>query len=102
MNFNQLMKQAQVMQKKLDKIKKEYDEKEVEFKSADGAIQGVMNGNLELTSLNINEELLEKESKEVLEDLLTLTINNIIKQVKDEKDEAINAATGGANMAGLF
>ena len=98
MNFNQLMKQAQVMQKKLDKIKKEYDEKEVEFQSADGAIKGVIDGNLKITSLTIDEELLDKDGKEVLEDLLMITINETVKKVRDEREKAIDAATGGANM----
>ena len=102
MNFNQLMKQAQVMQKKLDKIKKEYDEKEVEFQSADGAIKGVIDGNLKITSLTIDEELLDKDGKEVLQDLLMITINETVKKVRDEREKAIDAATGGAKMSGLF
>lgn len=102
MNFNQLMKQAQAMQKKLDKIKKEYDEKEVEFQSADGAIRGVIDGNLKITSLKIDEELLDKDGKEILEDLLMITINETVKKVRDEREKAIDTATGGANMSGLF
>ncbi len=102
MNFNQLMKQAQMMQRKLDKIKKEYNEKEEEFQSADGAIKGIINGNLKITSLTIDEELLDKDSKEVLEDLLMITVNEAVKKMRDEREKAIDAVTGGANVSGLF
>ena len=102
MNFNQLMKQAQMMQKKLDKIKKEYDEKEIEFKSADDAISGKINGHLQITSLSINEELINMEDKEMLEDLIMLTINDAIKRMNNDKEKAVTAATGGVNTPGLF
>lgn len=102
MNFNQLMKQAQLMQRKLDKVKKEYDEKEMEFRSADGAIEGVINGHLEITSLKIDEELLDKDNKEIIEDLLRITLNENIKKMNDEKEKAISDITGGAGMPGMF
>lgn len=102
MNFNQLMKQAQLMQRKLDKIKKEYDTKEVEFSSSNGLVNGKINGKLEIISININEELINKENKEILEDIIMITVNNAIKEINEEREKAIDAATGGVNMPGLF
>lgn len=102
MNFNQLMKQAQLMQRKLDKIKKEYDIKEVEFSSSNGLVNGKINGKLEIISININEEFINKENKEILEDIIMITVNNAIKEINEEREKAIDAATGGVNMPGLF
>ena len=53
MNFNQLMKQAQLMQKKVNKINKEYEEKEKEFESQNGLIKGIVTGKMEINELNI-------------------------------------------------
>ncbi|MBS5115694.1 MAG: YbaB/EbfC family nucleoid-associated protein [Erysipelotrichaceae bacterium] len=102
MNFNQLMKQAQVMQKRMDKLKKEFDEKEYTFSSSDHAIEGIIDGHLVIKQLKINEELLDKENKEVLEDLLMITVNEAIKKMNDEKENAMSEITGGINMPGLF
>lgn len=102
MNFNQLMKQAQLMQKKIDKINKEYDTKEYQFSSSDKAIEGIIDGHLTIKQLKINEELLEKDNKEVLEDLLMITINEAVKKMNDEKEAAMSSVTGGINMSGLF
>lgn len=102
MNFNHLMKQAQAMQKKLDKIQKEYDEKEYTFSSSDHAIEGTIDGHLVIKQLKINEELLDKENKEVLEDLLMITVNEAIKKMNEEKEAAMKNVTGGINIGGLF
>ena len=75
MNFNQLVRQAQQMQRKVNKLKNEFDEKEFEFASQQDLITGKINGNLEIIDLKINKDLLDEENKEMLEDLLD-TINN--------------------------
>lgn len=102
MNFNQIMKQAQAMQKKLGKIEKEFDQKEVEFSSSNNLIKGVIDGKLKIKSLSIDEDLFDKENKEIMEDLLTITINEAVQKMSKDREDAINEATGGVGMAGLF
>lgn len=95
MNIQQLMKQAQQMNKKLKKIRTEYEAKEFDFSSANGEITGKINGKLAITELNIKEELLGVENKEDLQDLLTITINDIVGKVSKEKQDLIDSVTGG-------
>ncbi len=102
MNFNQLMKQAQKMQKQVEKVSKEFDEKEYTFSSSDKTIEGVITGNFQIKNLKINEELLEKDNKEVLEDLLMITLNNAIETMNNEKDAAMGAITNGIDMSRMF
>ena len=102
MNFNQLMKQAQLMQKKVNKINKENEEKEKEFESQNGLIKGIVTGKMEIKNLTIDPELLSIDNKEILEDMLTVTLNEAVKNMYAEKEEALDKASGGIGMAGLF
>lgn len=102
MNFNQLMKQAQLIQKKVNKINKEYDEKEKEFESQNGLIKGVITGKMEIKNLSIDPELLSVENKEILEDMLVITLNEAVKNMYEEREDALDKASGGVGMAGLF
>ena len=99
MNFNQLMRQAQQMQKKANKLKKEYEAKEFVFNSNQNLIQLKMNGKLEILDLKINEELLDKDNLDMLQDLLTVTINDSIKKIEKEKNDPLNAATNGVDVS---
>ena len=99
MNFNQLMRQAQQMQKKDNKLKKEYEAKEFVFNSNQNLIQLKMNGKLEILDLKINEELLDKDNLDMLQDLLTVTINDSIKKIEKEKEDTLNAATNGVDVS---
>lgn len=100
MNINQLMKQAQQMQRKVDKIQKELEEKEYTFSSQGEAVKGVINGKMEILSLEISEDLLE--DKEMLQDVLVMTLNDQIQKVSQAKEEAMSQLTGGMNIPGLF
>ena len=48
-------------------------------------------------SININEELINKEEKDVLEDLLVVAFNDARKKLDEETNSSMNAATGGLN-----
>lgn len=100
MNINQLMKQAQQLQKKVAKKQAELDNEIHEFEGSNQLIKGTMKGNLEIVSLEIDPSLIQAESKEDLEALLMVTINKTIKDITDKKDKAMEAITGSAK--GLF
>jgi DNA-binding protein, YbaB/EbfC family len=102
MNFNQLVRQAQQMQRKVNKLKNEFDEKEFEFASQQDLITGKINGNLEIIDLKINKDLLDEENKEMLEDLLVVTINENIAKIAKEKEDTINNATNGVDVSAFL
>jgi len=102
MNFNQLVRQAQQMQRKVNKLKNEFDEKEFEFASQQDLVTGKINGNLEIIDLKINKDLLDEENKEMLEDLLVVTINENIAKIAKEKEDTINNATNGVDVSAFL
>lgn len=100
MNINQLMKQAQQLQRKVEKKQTELNAEVHEFEGGNNLIKGQMNGSLEIISLEIDPSLCTADAKEDLEALLTVTINKTIKEITEKKDKALAAITGG--VKGLF
>ena len=102
MNFNQLVKQAQQMQRKVNKMKKEYDEKIFDFESQRGTIKGKINGKLEIVELNIDQQMLNIENKEILQDLLIVTLNENIQKINQDKEDTLNKVTNGVDVSAFL
>ena len=97
MNIQQIMKQAQQMQRKLQENQAILEKKEFEGNASNGYVKIVMMGTGLVKSININEELMNKAEKDVLEDLLILAFNDARKKLDEETNSSMNAATGGLN-----
>lgn len=102
MNINQLVRQAQQMQNKVNKQKKVLDEQEHVFASQGNLITGTMKGNLELTDLHIDNSLLGADNKDDLEALLIATMNQTIKDINSEREDTLNKLTNGVDVSSLF
>ena len=100
MDMNALMRQAQNMQRQMQKKQKEVEEKEFVVSSNGGAITITIMGSKKVNKIEIDEDLLT--DKEMLEDLLTVAMNEAIKTVDDEMNKVMNEATGGMRMPGMF
>lgn len=96
MNLQQMMKQAQKMQKKMTDMQEELAAKEYDGQSGGGMIKVKVNGKGELVSLKIDPSLIDPKEPEVLEDLIVAGFNN----AKKAADEAQNSAMSGM-MSGL-
>ncbi|MCI9092583.1 MAG: YbaB/EbfC family nucleoid-associated protein [Coprobacillus sp.] len=102
MNFNQLMKQAQQMQRKVNKVKKELDNEIYDFESQQGAVHGKINGKLEIVELNINDQMLNNENKEILQDLIMVSLNETIKKINKEREDTLNKVTNGVDVSAFL
>lgn len=102
MNMQALLKQAQKMQKELSKVENELNQKEYESTMGGGVIKVTVKGNMEVKSISINEELLEKENKEDLEEMLKSAVNDALAKAVKDKETTMNKITGGVKMPGGF
>lgn len=100
MNIAQLMKQAQQMQNKINKVQNAFNEKVFDFESNDHMIKGQMKGNMEIVKLSIDPSLLSEG--ELLQDLLVVTLNNIRSEIAKKKEEEIGSIAGNVNVPNLF
>lgn len=102
MNFANLVQQAQQMQRKVNKEKKAFEEKEFNFESQGSIITGKINGNLEIKDLHIDSSMLNIENKEDIEDLLMITLNKTIQNISKEKEDTLNKITNGIDVSAFL
>ena len=91
--MQQMMIQAQKMQRELQKALKALEEKEFVI-SKGGAVTVKMYGSNEIISITIDEDAFEKENKEMVEDMIAMAINEGLEKIAEEK-EAINEKITG-------
>ncbi|MBS0236166.1 MAG: YbaB/EbfC family nucleoid-associated protein [Proteobacteria bacterium] len=84
MNVQQLMKQAQAMQKNLENAKKQHNEKVFEGVSGGGLVRASLTGSLSLHKISIDPSLLNEEEKETVEDLIIVAVNNAMNTANNE------------------
>ena len=99
MNIQALMKQAQTMQKDMQKQEEEIER--TEFEGESSLVKVKVNGKKEVLSINIeNKENLEKDDLEILEDMIMVALNNAFKKVDDLREKKMSKFTN--MMPGLF
>ena len=97
MNINQLMQQAQKMQK--DMLKSQEEVGKMTFTSKKDLVEVEVNGNKEVTKIILDKNI-EKDDIEALEDMLMLAINEALKQADDEMEKKLGRYSKA--MPGLF
>ncbi len=100
MNMQQMMAQAQKIQRELNKAHAELAEKEFSVTKG-GAVTVTMLGSGLLKSVTINEEVLEKENKEMLEDMIALAFNEVVGAIEKAKGDINERITGSRSGLGL-
>lgn len=95
MNIQQLMKQAQKMQKEITKKQEELDIKEFDFEYQNGLIKITMSGKFEIKRINISKDLMDPDDCETLEDLLRNAVNESISKISAEKNSLMPKMPGG-------
>lgn len=97
MNMQAMMQQAQKLQRDMIKAKNEIDEKK--FTSTQGFLTIEMKGNKEVTSVKIDKENLDKDDIEMLEDLISLAVNDNVKKIEKETESKMGKFGG---LSGLM
>ena len=103
-NMNNLMKQAQKMQKQMEETQAELAEKEYEATAGGGVITVKINGQKEITDITISEEVVDPDDIEMLQDLIIAAVNEAIRMQADDEKEQLGKITGGlgGGFGGMF
>jgi DNA-binding YbaB/EbfC family protein len=88
MNIQQMMKQAQQMQ---ERLQKQMAELKIEATAGGGMVTVVVNGAKQIQTLNIDPEVVSKDDVEMLQDLIVAAVNDAHRKV----DEAMAEKMGG-------
>lgn len=94
-NINNLMKEAQKMQQRMQDAQKELEKLVVEGKAGDVLVR--MNGKHDVLKVQINPSLLE-EDIDMIEDLIAAAVNAAVREVEKKSREKITQLTAGMNI----
>jgi DNA-binding YbaB/EbfC family protein len=100
--MNDLLRQAQIMQSKMLKMREEINERTVETSSGGGMVRVVCKGKPELVSISIEKEVLNPDDPEMLQDLVLSAVNEALRQAGELVEKEMGAITGGVKLPGLF
>ena len=98
-NMQQLMKQAQVMQRKLQEAQQELADSEVTGSAAGGMVEVTLTGDKTPVSVSIKPEAVDPDDVEMLEDMVLAALNDAMKQADDLSKELLGPM---GNAGGLF
>ena len=82
-NMNNLMKQAQRMQRQMEEAQKELEEKEITATAGGGAVEVTVSGKREVTKVKLSEEVVDPDDIEMLEDLIMAATNEALRQLEE-------------------
>lgn len=98
-NMQQLMKQAQAMQRKLQEAQQELADSEVTGSAAGGMVEVTITGDKTPVSVSIKPEAVDPDDVEMLEDMVLAALNDAMKQADDLSKELLGPM---GNAGGLF
>lgn len=93
-----LMRQAQEMQKKMQKLQEELASKEFEGSSAGGMVKVSITGAGNAKKILIDPSLINKDEKEILEDLIIAAFNDAKKKADEGSNDSMRSATAGLQL----
>ena len=90
------------MQQDMATLQEDIEQREFSASSGGGAVTVTVDGKHTVKSIKINPEIIDPDDAEMLEDLITVAINEAIGNAIKTSEEEMGAITGGLNMPGLF
>jgi DNA-binding YbaB/EbfC family protein len=101
MNFQQMqqmMKQAQLMQ---ERLQKQMADARVEGNAGGGMVTVMMNGAKQVQSLKIDPEVVSKDDVEMLQDLIVAALNDAHRKADEEMQKSMGGMMGGLKIPGM-
>ena len=102
MNMNNLMKQAQQMQKRMVQMLEEMPNRTVEASVGGGMVAAVANGSGELVSIKLSPEVVDPDDIEMLEDLIVAAVSEAHHKSQELMNEEMSKLTGGVKIPGMM
>jgi DNA-binding YbaB/EbfC family protein len=96
--IQQMMKQAQQMQ---DRLQKEMAALTVEATAGGGMVTVTLNGAKQLLAIKIDPEVVSKDDVEMLQDLILAAVNDAHRKADEEMAQTMGGMMGGLQIPGL-
>jgi len=96
-----MLKQVQQMQEDMANLQADLDERNFTATAGGGMVSVTVNGKHQVQELKINPEVIDPEDPEMLEDFITIAVNEAIANATKTSEEEMSAITGGLNIPGM-
>lgn len=101
-NMNNLMKQAQKMQRQMEESQKELEEKEFTATAGGGAVEVTVTGKKVISKVKLDKDAVDPDDVEMLEDLIMAAVNEALGKAEEASSSMMSSMTGGLNLGGGF
>jgi DNA-binding YbaB/EbfC family protein len=101
-DMGSLLKQAQQMQRELDRVREELKTRTVEGTAGGGAVRVTASGDRSIVRIEFSAELLARPDKTLFEDLVLAATRDAQAKAARLAAEAMAKVTGGIQLPGLF
>ena len=98
----QMMRQAQELQARLNKVQEELGQAQVEGTSGGGVVKVTVNGQLKVLAVKISPEAVSAGDAEMLEDLVLSAISDAMTKAQEMAQSRLGVLTGGLKIPGIM
>ncbi|ADK68807.1 conserved hypothetical protein [Olsenella uli DSM 7084] len=102
MNMQQMMKQAQKMQRQLADAQDRLADIPVSASAGGGMVKVEGTADMRITSITIDPDACDPADVELLQDSLLAAVNECLSSAQDAANQQLGSVTGGMNIPGLF
>ena len=93
-DINELMKQAQEMQGKMQQMQEELSRRQITADAGGGMVQATVNGRLELLKLKIDKSRIDPADTELLEDVIVAAVQAAQERASATMKQEVQKAAG--------
>jgi hypothetical protein len=101
MGMQEMMRQAQQMQKKMAEMQEELKQKTVEATSGGGMITVTATGGLEIQNIAIDPAVVDPDDVGMLQDLVVAACNEALRKAREMMENEMSKVTGGLKIPGM-
>ena len=101
MDINQVMQQAQQLQKRMADVQNELAARQLTSTVGGGMVTVTVNGKSDLLAIKIEREVINPDDPNLLQDLLVAGVNDAMRKAREATQAEMGKLTGGLNIPGL-
>jgi DNA-binding YbaB/EbfC family protein len=102
MNLQEMMRQAQQLKRKMEKVQEEVAQRSFEGSAGGGMVVVTVNGKSEVLSAKIEKEVVNPDDIEMLQDLIIAATNQALTRAQETMQAEVGKITGGMGVPGMF
>ena len=94
----ELQQKIAAMQEKMTEAQDAVEAQEFTASVGGGVVEAKVNGKKEVLSVTIKPEAVDPEDVEMLQDMVILAVNDVLRQVDEDANQTVSKLTGGLNL----